>query len=61
MTKQELLCFKMNPQETQKWSELCDTIRAKFALLNLPAIVYEELENCRDWRFDLEALEFVCV
>ncbi len=45
MTTQELLCYQMNPQEVQVWTEFCDAIRVKFALLNLPALVYEELEK----------------
>ena len=45
MTKQELLCYRMTLQELEKWQELCISIRAKFAKLNLPALVYEELER----------------
>lgn len=45
MTKQELLLYRMTPQEIQVWSEFCDAIRVKFALLNLPSLVYEELER----------------
>lgn len=45
MTKQELLCYQMNPQELEKWRELCKDIRAKFANLKLPAVAYEELEK----------------
>ena len=45
MTKQELLLYRMTPQEIQKWSEFCDVIREKFVLLELPTIAYEELEK----------------
>ena len=45
MTNQELLCYQMNPQEIEKWQQLCRVIRQKFATLQLPEVAYEELEK----------------
>lgn len=45
MTKQELLFYRMMPQEMMKWQEICTAIRTKFARLQLPAAVCEEMEK----------------
>lgn len=45
MTAQELLLTRMFPEEKKKWQELCDGIRKKFAMLNLPTMAYTELEK----------------
>lgn len=45
MTNQELLLYRMNPQEIEKWQQLCIVIRQKFATLKLPEVAYEELEK----------------
>ena len=45
MTNQELLLYRMNPQEIEKWQQLCSVIRQKFTTLQLPEVAYEELER----------------
>ena len=45
MTKQELLTTRMFPEEEKKWRELCNSVREKFAMLDIPNMAQEELER----------------